>query len=259
MDCKNCTLPLRTDYSYCSNCGAKIIRNRLTLKNLWYDVTERYFNLDNTFLKTFLHLFTKPEVVIGGYIEGVRKKYLNPVSYLAIALTLSGILIFFMKRAFPEGMDFDLFDTGIYSEETSEKMTNFIFTFYSFLFLIYIPIFAFSGWLAFNGRKFVFTEYIVTFIYVQAQYSLLTFPITLIVLFFLPDYYMSFSMFSLFLMIGYAIYVMKRFAYDKKGGFILKTFVFLALFGVGFMCASILQFILMFATGTLSFEDFVPK
>jgi len=81
----------------------------------------------------------------------------------------------------------------------------------------------------------------------------------LIVLFFLPNHYMAFSMFSLFLMIGYAIYVMKRFAYDKKGGFILKTFVFLALFGVGFMCASILQFILMFATGTLSLADFAPK
>ena len=42
MNCKNCDLPLRTDYSFCSNCGAKVIRNRLTLKNLWYDFTERF-------------------------------------------------------------------------------------------------------------------------------------------------------------------------------------------------------------------------
>ncbi|MDO6470350.1 DUF3667 domain-containing protein [Maribacter sp. 1_MG-2023] len=90
MECKNCHTNLRTDFSYCPDCGAKVIRNRLTVKNLWYDATERFFNIDNTFLITFKHLFTKPDEVIGGYINGVRKKYLNPTSYFTIAITLGG-------------------------------------------------------------------------------------------------------------------------------------------------------------------------
>ena len=93
MQCKNCGNQLRTDYSYCPNCGAKVIRNRITVKNLWFDIVDRYFNLDNTFLKTFLHLFTKPQIVIEGYINGIRRKYLNPISYLGISLTLSGFLV----------------------------------------------------------------------------------------------------------------------------------------------------------------------
>ncbi|MCF7568510.1 hypothetical protein L3X37_09050 [Sabulilitoribacter arenilitoris] len=49
MNCRNCNNTLRTDFSFCPDCGSKIIRNRLTPKSLTYDFLERYFNLDNTF------------------------------------------------------------------------------------------------------------------------------------------------------------------------------------------------------------------
>ncbi|WP_369598046.1 DUF3667 domain-containing protein [Mesonia mobilis] len=54
-----------------------------------------FLNYDNTFLKTYAHLFTQPHIVIGDYINGVRKKYLNVVSYITIALTLAG---FYTKK-----------------------------------------------------------------------------------------------------------------------------------------------------------------
>ncbi len=95
MTCKNCDARLRTDYLYCPACGAKVIRNRITIKNLWTDFLERYFNLDNTFIRTLVHLTTKPEVVIEGYLQGIRRKYLNPISYMGIAITLSGLIVFF--------------------------------------------------------------------------------------------------------------------------------------------------------------------
>lgn len=60
MTCKNCDARLRTDYLYCPACGAKVIRNRITIKNLWTDFLERYFNLDNTFIRTVVHLTTTP-------------------------------------------------------------------------------------------------------------------------------------------------------------------------------------------------------
>ena len=37
MQCRNCGTSLRTDYSFCPDCGAKVIRNRITIKNLLYD------------------------------------------------------------------------------------------------------------------------------------------------------------------------------------------------------------------------------
>ena len=98
MNCKNCQTPQRTDFNYCPACGAKVVVNRLSFKNLTYDISERFFDLDNTFIKTVAQLCIQPEKVIDAYIQGVRKRYLNPISHLGIALTLSGILIFTMQK-----------------------------------------------------------------------------------------------------------------------------------------------------------------
>ncbi|WP_281542620.1 DUF3667 domain-containing protein [Maribacter aestuarii] len=121
MECKNCSNQLRTDYSFCPDCGAKVIRNRLTVKNLWYDATERFFNVDNTFLITFKHLFTKPDEVIAGYINGVRKKYLNPISYFTIAITMGGLFVYLMSEFFPDALSYQFQNVDVNNLNDSEK------------------------------------------------------------------------------------------------------------------------------------------
>lgn len=261
MVCKNCNNPLRTDYSYCPDCGAKVIRNRITVKNLWYDTVERFFNLDNTFLKTITHLFTKPEDVIMGYINGTRKKYLNPISYVTIALTLTSILVFFIKRAYPEGMDFDIFETGVYDVEGNKRMTNFLMNFFNIIFIIQIPLYAMASWITFNDIKKLFlSEHFVIFIYTQAQFSFVSLPISLVVVSFFPEYYMNLSFIFIVFSLSYTLYVLNRlFKTDSKKAFLNKAFLFILLFGVCFIIQSIFQFVLMFVTGAMRIDDFIPK
>lgn len=260
MDCKNCNLPLRTDYSYCSNCGAKIIRNRLTLKNLWYDFTERYFNLDNTFFKTFWHLFTKPESVVGGYIGGVRKKYLNPVSYLAIALTLSGITLFLMRKTFKNGIDLSSFAGGEnLNNEVGQKIMSATFDYSSFLFLLYIPVFAFAGWIAFNKRDYNLSEHFVTAMYSLAQYSIVSFPVSIFVLLAYPDNYFSLSWPMIACMLVFSIYVVNRIHRFKFINRIPRTLLYLMIWGVGYFGVIIFFYIVMMITGEISLADFAPK
>ena len=64
------------------------------MRSIAADINEQFLNIDNKFLKTFFHLFTKPDVVIGGFINGTRKKYINVIQYLAISLTLLGVQLF---------------------------------------------------------------------------------------------------------------------------------------------------------------------
>ena len=90
MNCKNCKTELSIDSSYCNTCGGRVVRNRLTFRNLFEHITETFFNFDNKLLRTFIDLFTKPERVIAGYISGVRRQYVNPISYLALVLTIGG-------------------------------------------------------------------------------------------------------------------------------------------------------------------------
>ncbi|MEN8857288.1 MAG: DUF3667 domain-containing protein [Flavobacteriaceae bacterium] len=97
MECKNCKNSLRDIDGFCSSCGARIIDERISLRFLFNEFLDKVLSVDNKLLKTFLHLFTKPEVVIDGFINGVWKKYYNPVSYLLVSITLSGIYLYFLK------------------------------------------------------------------------------------------------------------------------------------------------------------------
>lgn len=64
MDCKNCNTPLVENQNFCPVCGGKVIRNRLTIRNLFEHFSATFLNYDNKFLQTFICLFTKPEEII---------------------------------------------------------------------------------------------------------------------------------------------------------------------------------------------------
>ncbi|MGB5821266.1 MAG: DUF3667 domain-containing protein [Saonia sp.] len=257
MECKNCDRPLSKDHGYCPNCGAKVIRNRLSFRNLWHDISERYFNLDNTFLKTFWHLFTKPEVVIGGYINGVRKKYMNPISYLGIALTLSGLTIFLLRKFFYKAIDWNMYAKGP-NPEMGLKMTETMFDYSSLVFILYIPLLATAAFLALNKRKFFFSEYIVIFVYILAHYSILSFPISIGILSIAPDQYLNIGLPLVLFIFIYSIYALQRMNRFPIINLILRTGLYGILIGVGFLGMVVLTVILLFATGVFDPQDFVP-
>lgn len=84
MNCKNCNLELAETSLFCNSCGGKVIKKRLSFKNLCAHFSETFFNYDNKFLVTFLDLFKKPEVIIDSYVQGTRNRYVNPVGFFAI-------------------------------------------------------------------------------------------------------------------------------------------------------------------------------
>lgn len=257
MECKNCNTPQRTDFNYCPACGARVIQNRITFKNLIYDITERYLNLDNSLVRTFLHLFTKPALVIESYLGGVRRKYLNPISYLGIAMTLSGLLLFMMSHGLASDLNWDLFDQGT-NPELMKKIMPIIYDYSSFMFLLYIPLFAISAWLTFNNKSLYFSEYIVAFVYILAHWSILTFPIALGILLIYPEMYVGSSLFLLIAMFLYSIYVLQSINSYSKGNFLLRAMLFSALSFMGYFGIVIVFYIILFATGTITIEDMMP-
>lgn len=174
MECKNCQLTLNQENDYCSSCGAKVIRKRLTLKNLMGHFSETYLNYDNKLLQTFLHLFTKPEDVIGGYINGTRKKYADVISYFAIALTFSGLQMFVLNKFFPEAMDIsNMAAKG--TEEFQRKNLDFIQEYQSMIMMLYVPLYALMSKLVFfDKKKYNYTEHLVIFMYIISQTSIVS-------------------------------------------------------------------------------------
>ncbi|GGD28633.1 DUF3667 domain-containing protein [Hyunsoonleella pacifica] len=261
MNCKNCNSTLRTDYSYCPDCGGKVVRQRITNKSLVYDFLERYFNLDNTFLKTISHMITKPEEVCGGYISGLRKKYLNPVSMLAISLTSSGFILFLMKKIAWENIDFSKVS---YAQTSSggagtEKIMASTMEYSSLLFLFYIPVLAFASYVFFNKKNYNLAEHIVTAIYALTTFSIISSIYAIIMLLANPQFYIDTALIYSVVMVLFCVYVAYKNSQDKKTSLFWRVPLFLLFFLVGYFGISILTIGGLLLTGEISFQDFIPK
>ena len=179
MNCKNCNTSLNSEQRYCFECGAKVIKNRLTVKNLSADFSSQFLSYDNKLLTTYIDLFRRPEDVIDGYINGTRKKYINVVQYLAISITLLGLQYFIINTIspeyfLPEPNEFDELLRKHYPKEALEFLNKFARSMNEYLGLIYIiglPFSALISWIVFyTERVHNFTEHIVINMYVTAQY-----------------------------------------------------------------------------------------
>ncbi len=256
MTCKNCDARLRTDYLYCPACGAKVIRNRITIKNLWTDFLERYFNLDNTFIRTVVHLTTTPEVVIEGYLQGIRRKYLNPISYMGIAITLSGLIVFLMVKS-GDAMNFDMLNNNV-STRYQEKLMDFILDYQALIFLLFVPMMTIAGWLCFDQKRYNFAERTIIFMYALAHYSLVIFLPSIIVLFFIPEQYFIFSFIGILFMVVYTTYVIIRISKSRGVALIARLLLFYFILLILYFAFSIALPLFLLLIGELKVEDFLP-
>jgi len=240
MECKNCEVSLSESDMFCNKCGAKVIRNRITIKNLWGDFCEQFLNYDNRFLKTYFGIFTQPHKVIGGYISGTRKKYVNVLSYFALALTLSGIQIFIIRKFFPEALDLSTFMPDSVPKEDLD--INWIYDYLSIFTLINIPLYGLIARLTFIGlKKFNYTEHLVIMAYLLAHFSITnSIILTPLVVIFGFNFYIIGNISNLILM-GFTAYSYKKLYPLTVGGTILRTFAFLGIAIVLTMLLGIVQ------------------
>lgn len=230
MHCKNCNIILKESDDFCNSCGAKVIRNRLTIKNLFEHFTEHFLNYDNRFLKTFIGLFTKPDYVIDGYINGVRRKYVNVVSYFAIALTVSGLQLLILDKFFPEAMDMSAITIeNNPTSPNSSEMINFIREYQSILMMLNVPMYALISYFVFYTlKKYNYTEHIVIFMYILSQLTLIGTVITVTSAYF--DLSIAHASLILFpVQFFYSIYCFQKLYKLSVKGVILRTLLFFAI------------------------------
>lgn len=259
MNCKNCNTYLISESDYCHSCGGKIIRQRLTIKNLFEYFTETYFNYDNKFFQTILFLFKKPEEVVDSYVNGTRKKYIDPVSFLAISFTLSGFYLFFFQDKMREVMSGANFNTYQQQEKLNQAIFNFTFEYNSFLYLIIIPALAIISWIVFLDKKYNFTEHVIIYLYSMSFTSILSSLFSVLSLLIFPKNLMVFITIPYIFMFAYHLLLLKRlFSLSLKQLFI-KFLYFLPLFFVFYLVSSIALVILILLTGDISFKDLIPQ
>lgn len=267
MNCKNCDTALSKLINYCPMCGAKIVRKRLTLKNISADVTQQFLNIDNKFLQTFIQLFSNPGNVINSFIDGTRKKYINVIQYFAIALTLVGVQVFLMNTFFEDALDISNdFFKGF--EESSKSQKNNPFADYDFkdfnnyqsvIYTLTVPLTTLGTWFTYfilGIRRFNFTEHLVLNLYYSAQIIIITAVLSILFLCFGFDYLLISTAISI-LSFGYLFYVLKSVFKTSFWETVIHFLVFTVMYAVVIFIVMVLAALIGFVYVLLNKEQFI--
>ena len=247
MNCKNCQVSLKVTDHYCHECGAKVINRRLTFKHAWEEFSTIFLNYDNTFLKTYAHLFTQPHVVIGDYLNGVRKKYLNVVSYSAIALTLTGFQVFMLKNFYPETLDV----SHINGSDYDAAQMDWFFDYQTLIFFLNIPISAFIAKVSFfRQKKFNYIEHLAITAYLVGQFTITT-TLLIILSSTIGINYYTFGVISNFLFIAYTTFTYKKLYAINMKETIIGILIFFLTFVLVIMLISIIFGFYLYQSGAL--------
>jgi hypothetical protein len=89
--CPNCqTARVGT---FCHACGQRLDRGRFTMRTLAREAADRLFDADFRLWRTLGGLTVRPGHVVRAYLDGQRRRYLNPFTYTAIGAAIN-LLIF---------------------------------------------------------------------------------------------------------------------------------------------------------------------
>lgn len=140
MNCKNCKSQLLEKSNYCNHCGAKIITTRLQFKKTISEWASNIFNINNNFIATYLHLFSNPQDVIIGYIQGLRKRYMSPINFILLSFGIYGFYILaFNGTDYQSNMVSGFYEGWgtVIGEEEIQKVKIFNLLIYLFQFLLF--------------------------------------------------------------------------------------------------------------------------
>jgi len=265
MNCKNCKTEITENDNFCNNCGAKVIKERITLKSLFSNLLDA-LGWDSNFFITLRFLLYKPQIVLKEYISGTRKKYANPFTFFAISLAIS-LFIFsqFPKQYIQLSTNESLQHTDIMEnavsndikdirskeifgyknqEEFGKAMTKYMLKYYNLYSFLLLPLYTLIAFLVFR-KPYNYGEHLVINTYIQG------------ILLFLSIILFIFSLLTRFNVFGSGIYILPflyyPFVYKKMykytiGQTLLKILKFLGIL----LILLIIIFIIGFIIGILN-------
>jgi hypothetical protein len=169
--CPNCEK--ETFGNFCHHCGQKQGINRLTWGSVFGELQKRWFGFDNNFLRTVKDLTIKPHKVVEASIEGVRVRYIGPVGYYFLMLTIYVLIISFLDidiNQFYESMN-QSFNPEVSAEQQAlqKDWNNFVNNNFRIVAFLMMPFFILGIWIVFKNKGYNFLETAVLNFYGQGH------------------------------------------------------------------------------------------
>lgn len=171
--CKNCGEPLIG--KFCQNCGQQTDIHKITLKHLLHEFFHALTHAEKGFLFLIKELITRPGYVVQEYLDGKRKKYFNPLSFLVLASAIWALIV--LKSGYFESMgsgnsrsSFKM--SGEFARYFSESVKIIIVHGKIISLIIIVPVMSFLSWIFFRKRQNTFAENLVLQSFMMGQANL---------------------------------------------------------------------------------------
>ena len=173
--CLNCGAYLTSHKFFCSHCGHNINTHRFTFRGLLHDFLHSFLHADKGLLRLLKGLITRPGHTVAEFIEGKRKTYFNPFTFLALCIGFMVLLNTWMKtysdlpvpdpKVIANIADEKMRTLYILSIERTARMIEFGNKYLNIISVLISPFFAYFLWLFFRRRKRNMAEITVAYIF----------------------------------------------------------------------------------------------
>jgi hypothetical protein len=169
--CKNCNETLTG--KFCHNCGEKVVeKTDFSLKTLFHQLVDGFFNIDSKVYKTFIYLLFKPGQLTSNYIEGIRKPFMKPIQVFLITnvlffllLTQADILRIPAKYYFNSGKDLNIEEKLNKTKRTEQELfqtyDNLSTNLSKSAVILIVPVLALAFWVLFYQSQFLFGMHLI--------------------------------------------------------------------------------------------------
>lgn len=91
--CLNCRLTLREEDNYCNYCGQSSATHRFSFGHILHEFFHAFTHTDKTVFSLVAGLLSRPGILVGEYLDGKRKKYFNPFTFLLLVAAFSIVIL----------------------------------------------------------------------------------------------------------------------------------------------------------------------
>ncbi|MBL7847355.1 MAG: DUF3667 domain-containing protein [Cyclobacteriaceae bacterium] len=171
--CKNCGHLV--DQKFCPSCGQRVSIDRIRFSSILGDISYAVLNLDRGFFYNLVALFRRPGYAIKEYLDGKRRKYYHPLSYLLVVLAAMLIAMNFLEVHYYDPVQ----DASMSSERTEfwkeyDQTQQMWIRYYKYFIPFYLPWMGliYYGWLRLLKAKYNYWECLVISFFVSAQMTI---------------------------------------------------------------------------------------
>lgn len=168
--CKNCGC--RTDARFCPDCGQSTAVKRLEMKTILQDLPGIVLNLDRGFLYNVVQLASRPGYAIKDYLDGKRKPFQHPLSFMLIVLAAMLLAMNLMEVHYYDPVQDSWMSRGQadFWREYDATQQNWVHD-YKYYIPFYLPWMAllYCLWLRVLGQRYTYAEGVCISFFNSAQ------------------------------------------------------------------------------------------